>query len=318
VTAIAWFQEVGKGDVSLVGGKGANLGELTSAGLPVPPGFVVTATAYFELLRQPGVRREIKALLSGVDPANTQQLTLAANGVKRLIESTSVSSDVSKSIAHACERLDSDFVAVRSSATMEDLAEASFAGQQSTFLNVGSNEVDQAVRGCWASLFEPHAIAYRAQKGFDHLEAGMAVVVQRMVQSVRSGVMFTIHPVTGDSAKMVIEAVYGLGEAAVSGVVTPDCYIVDKASLAIEEKEVSHQDRQLVRDPTSSRHDPNTWTDIAVEQARSQKLTDEEIARLADLGRLVEAHYGSPQDIEWAQEGGAFFIVQARPVTAGF
>jgi pyruvate,water dikinase len=318
VTAIAWFDEVGKDDVGVAGGKGANLGELTRAGLSVPPGFIVKAAAYFALLEQSGIRSRIAAVLSGLDPANNQQLAAAADEIKRLLQNAVVTPDVADGISEACERLDGDQLAVRSSATVEDLAEASFAGQQSTFLNVRTDRVEQAVRACWASLFEPQAIAYRAQKGFDHLEVGMAVVVQRMVQSARSGVMFTLHPVTGDPGKIIIEAVYGLGEAAVSGVVTPDCYIVDKASLAIEEKEVAHQERQLVRDAAAHQDaEPNGWVNVPPDRARLQKLSDDEIATVAELGRRVEAHYGSPQDIEWAEEGGSFFLVQARPVTAG-
>jgi len=318
VTAIAWFDEVGKDDVDIVGGKGANLGELTRAGLSVPPGFIVKAAAYFALLEQSGVRSRIAAVLSGLDPANNHQLAAAADEIKRLLEDASVTPDVADGISEACERLGGDQLAVRSSATAEDLVGASFAGQQSTFLNVRRDRVEQAVRGCWASLFEPQAIAYRAQKGFDHLETGMAVVVQRMVQSTRSGVMFTLHPVTGDAGKIIIEAVYGLGEAAVSGVVTPDCYIVNKASLAVEEREIGHQDRQLVRDAAATAEmDPNIWLNVPPDRARLQKLSDDEIATVAALGRRVEAHYRSPQDIEWAEEGGAFYLVQARPVTAG-
>ncbi len=318
MTAIAWFDEVGKDDVGVAGGKGANLGELTRAGLSVPPGFIVKAAAYFVLLEQSGIRSRIAAVLSGLDPPNNQQLTASADEIKRLLEDAAVTPDVAGGISEACERLDSDQLAVRSSATVEDLAEASFAGQHRTFLNVRRDRVEQAVRGCWASLFEPQAIAYRAQRGFDHLETAMAVVVQRMVQSTRSGVMFTMHPVTGDAGKIIIEAVYGLGEAAVSGVVTPDCYIVDKASLAIEEREVAHQDTQLVRDAAAGAdNEPNVWISVASDRARLQKLSDDEIATVADLGRRVEAHYGSPQDIEWAEEGGSFFLVQSRPVTAG-
>lgn len=318
MTAIAWFDEVGKEDVDMAGGKGANLGELTRAGLSVPPGFIVKAAAYFALLEQSGIRSRIAAVLSGLDPANNQQLTAASDEIKRLLRKAAIRPEVAGGILEACERLDSDALAVRSSATAEDLAEASFAGQQSTFLNVRRDRVEQAVRGCWASLFEPQAIAYRAQKGFDHLETGMAVVVQRMVQSARSGVMFTTHPVTGDAGKIIIEAVYGLGEAAVSGIVTPDCYIVDKASLAVEEREIGHQDRQLVRDAAATAEmDPNTWLNVPPDRARLQKLSDDEIAAVAELGRRVEAHYGSPQDIEWAEEGETFFLVQARPVTAG-
>jgi pyruvate,water dikinase len=176
--------------------------------------------------------------------------------------------------------------------------------------------LSRSVQGCWASLFEPQAIAYRERRAIDHLDVGIAVVVQQMVQSRRSGVMFTVHPVTGVSDKVVIEAVYGLGEACVSGVVTPDFYVVDKRSLTLEEKAVSHQDMELIRDANASPGDEaNEWRSITSERAGAQKLSDEEIARVAAVGCRVEDHYGAPQDIEWAECDGEFYIVQARPVT---
>jgi pyruvate,water dikinase len=314
---VAWFHEVCKDDVGTAGGKGANLGELTRAGIPVPPGLVVTSGAYFGFLEQAGLGPRIAQLLDGLDLADNAALQRAAAGIKMLITTADMPPEAAQEIARAYEQMDCGHVAVRSSATAEDLAEASFAGQQSTYLNVlGEEAVIGAVRECWASLFESQAIFYRSRAGFDHLAVGIAVVVQRMVQSERSGVMFTLQPVSGDRTQIVIEAIYGLGEAVVSGIVTPDMYIVQKGSLEIVEKMVVKQDRELVRNPDAGQGaENNCWRQIDFALAGAQKLTDEQVRELAALGMQVEAHYGKPQDIEWAYEGGEFLLVQARPVT---
>ncbi len=313
---VVWFEEVGKEDGGLVGGKGANLGELTRAGLPVPPGFIVVADAYFSFLRACGLQPQIEQSLAGLDASDNAALQRAAGEVKQVVLGAPMPAEMASEIERSYEKMGGGPVAVRSSATAEDLADASFAGQQSTFLNVTGTGVAPAVQACWASLFEPQAIAYRARRGYDHLKVGIAVVVQRMVQSQRSGVIFTMHPVTGDRDKIVIEAVYGLGEAAVSGVVTPDFYVVDQPSLTIEEKTPSRQERQLVRNPNAgSGEGDNAWVPLPPDLGRQQKLTDQEIVAIAGLARRVEEHYGSPQDIEWAEEDGSFFVVQSRPVT---
>jgi len=314
---VAWFNEVDKDDVGLVGGKGANLGELTKAGIPVPSGFVLTSHAYFSFLDQSGLRREIQSRLSSLDVNDSGQLQRVAAEIRDLIAGSPMPSETASLIMRCYREMGGGPVAVRSSATAEDLAEASFAGQQSTYLNVsGEEEVVRAVQACWASLFEARAIFYRVQGGFDHLKVGIAVVVQHMVQSQRSGVMFTLEPVTGDRTKLVIEAIHGLGEAVVSGAVTPDLYILEKDSLRILERRVAHQERALVRNPEAAPgEENNVWQTLAPDLGRAQKLTDEEIVTLGELGKRVEQHYGKPQDIEWTYENGEFYIVQARPVT---
>ena len=311
---VVWFNDVGKEDGALVGGKGANLGELTRAGLPVPPGFIVAADAYFGFLRASGLQPQIEQRLAGLDVGDNAALQRTADEIKQAMIDAPMPAGTASEIERAYERMGGGHVAVRSSATAEDLADASFAGQQSTFLNVTGAGVAPAVQACWASLFEPQAIAYRARRGYEHLKVGIAVVVQRMVQSQRSGVIFTMHPVTGDPNKIVIEAVYGLGEAAVSGVVTPDFYVVDQPTLTIAEKTVARQERQLVRSQDAASGEDNTWVPVPPDLGREQKLTDQEILAIAGLARRVEEHYGSPQDIEWAEEDGAFYIVQSRPV----
>ncbi|UCH86415.1 MAG: phosphoenolpyruvate synthase [Dehalococcoidia bacterium] len=315
---VLWFTEVGKQDIPVVGGKGANLGEITQAQIPVPPGFIVTAHTYSRFLEQSGLRPTIEKLLAPLDYNDSARLQQVSEKIKSLIRSAPVPQQIATEIKEAYRQLGGGPVAVRSSATAEDLADASFAGQQATFLNVvGEDEVVDAVRACWASLFEARAIFYRADKGFEHMKVFIAVPVQRMVQSSRSGVMFTLEPVTGDRSKIAIEAVFGLGEAIVSGELTPDLYVLDKASLRILEKRVANQERQFVRNPEATAEDgANIWLAVPVELREQQKLTDEQVVALAAIGKRVEEHYDFPQDIEWAEEGGELFILQTRPVTA--
>jgi len=315
---IAPFAAVGKDDVSLAGGKGANLGELTRAGVRVPPGLVVTADAYFHFLDSAGIGPQIARLLGGLETSDRASLERVALEVKQLSTGAPMPEWLVSPIGAAYENMGAGTVAVRSSATAEDLAEASFAGQQSTYLNVdGASEVVRAVQNCWASLFEPQAIFYRARAGFDHSKVGMGVVVQRMVQADRSGVMFTINPVTNDCSSMVVEAVFGLGEAVVSGLVTPDMYVVDKASGAILDRQIVAQEQELVRRPAATRDEEQChWVPVAFERRFRPKLSDEEVGELAAIGRRIEDNFGCPQDIEWAWHDGMFWIVQARPVTS--
>jgi len=315
---VVWFQEVGKDDIGLVGGKGANLGEMTKAGVPVPPGFIVTADAYFHFLEESGLRPKVSQLLSTIDPNDSAQLQKVAAEIRRMITEAEMGAEVAADIRRAYREMGEGPVAVRSSATAEDLPEASFAGQQSTFLNVvGEEAVVTAAQACWASLFEARAIFYRAEGGFDHMKVGIAVPIQRMVQSQRSGVMFTMEPVSGDKSKVAIEAIYGLGEAIVSGAVTPDLYVVDKESLTIREKTVADQEKQLIANPdsTTSTEDNIRWVDIPKDDGKLQKLSDKQIVALAEIGRRVEEYYGTPQDLEWAEREGELYIVQTRPVT---
>jgi len=314
--AIVWFNEVTKEDVATAGGKGANLGEMTRAKIPVPPGFIVTADAYFDFLEKSRLTDKINKLLKPLNPDNSNQLHQIAGQVKQLISDTPIPPEISREISQAYDKMGGGLVAVRSSATAEDLPEASFAGQQRTFLNIeGKKEVIAAVRGCWASLFEPRAIFYRHQQGFDHFKVGIAVPVQRMVQSQASGVMFTIEPVTSDSNHIIIEAVHGLGEAIVSGEVTPDLYIIDKKTTRIVSKKLARQEHQLVRNPGAVGEEANIWEEMPPEEQARQKVTDEEIIKIATLGKKLEDWYQFPQDIEWAKEDSEIYIVQTRPVT---
>jgi len=313
---IVWFDEVTKNDIPIVGGKGANLGEMTRAKIPVPPGFIVTASTYYEFLRRLKIKDKISSLLKDLDTNNSKQLKQVASKSKQVIIDAIMPPDIVDAIKQAYIKLGDSLVAVRSSATAEDLPEASFAGQQSTFLNVqGEDDVVDAVQKCWASLFEPRAIYYRHQHGFDHLKVGIAVPVQKMVASETSGVMFTVEPVTSDTGKIVIEAIYGLGEGLVSGEVTPDLYIIDKETLTIISKRISRQGQKLMRNPEGGNQNPNIWQPVQPTYQEQQKLPDDEIIQLAKLGKQIEDHYQFPQDIEWAKENNKIYMVQTRPVT---
>jgi pyruvate, water dikinase len=314
--SIVWFNEVGKQDVASVGGKGANLGELTNAQIPVPPGFIVTAAAYYQFLEKTRITDQIRQQLKALDPHDSKQLQQVAEDVQKIILNATLPLELAAEIQKAYAQMGGGLVAVRSSATAEDLPDASFAGQQSTFLNVhGDSNVVEAVKACWASLFNARAIFYRADQKYDHLQVGIAVPVQRMVQSQASGVMFTVEPVTSDQDKITIEAVYGLGEAIVSGEVTPDLFIIDKKTMSIISKKVNKQEWQLIKNPVSQNGHLNIKVTIPPELQSAQKISDEDVLKLAAIGRNIENHYQFPQDIEWAKESGKIYITQARPVT---
>ena len=312
--SILWFSQIDKNDTNSVGGKAANLGELTRAGLPVPNGFTVTAGAYFNFIEASNLKEKIKFLLGKVDINNSNLLNETSSLIKKSIEASKLPDSLAKEIIISYKKLSKDssaLVAVRSSATAEDLPQASFAGQQSTFLNIkGDQQLLDAIKKCWASLFEARAIFYRVQNDFDHFKVGIAVPVQKMVQSEVSGVMFTIDPTNNDKSKIVTEAVYGLGETIVQGKVNPDHYEVDKQTFKIVKKELGDQTKQLVKIGTKTREIP-----VSKAYRKKQKLNDNKIIELAKLGKKIENHYLFPQDIEWALENDKLYIVQTRPVT---
>ena len=311
---VVWFKDVNKDDVNLVGGKGANLGELYNLNVPIPNGFIVTSGVYFESLKASGALDRIKAALFGLpidDPTILQSKALIC---QKEIKSIVIDKKIENRIYKFYKKLSGPndaYVAVRSSATAEDLPEASFAGQQATFLNVrGKSELKEKILEAWASLFEARAIFYRAQKNFDHFKVGIAVPVQKMVQSEASGVMFTVDPVTNKNDKIVIEAIFGLGELIVGGQVTPDHYEVNKKDFQISDKIIVAQEKQLIRDKVG-----NKLVSISKPYRQTQKLEDQKIVELAKIGRSVEKHYFFPQDLEWAMAENSLFIVQTRPVT---
>ena len=306
-----------RADVQYAGGKGANLGELAAAGVRIPPGFVVGAPAYAAFCEASGLRSRIAERLARVDLEDDEELAAASADVRGMIESEAIPAAIEIAIRAAYDDLEDGSdqpVAVRSSATAEDTEAASFAGMNETFLNVcGADSVVDAVRRCWSSLFGARTVAYRARRGFGQADMDIAVVVQRQVEARTAGVMFTIDPSTGAVDRMVIEGSFGLGEAVVSGSVSPDRYVVAKAGLAILAREIRH--KELVIEPragggTSARQ-------LSDAEAIRPVLTNDEISEIGRLGLQIEAHYGAPQDTEWSYDAeGTAWMLQSRPVTA--
>ena len=310
--AVAWLDDVRSADVDHVGGKAASLGELTAAGLPVPSGFVVTAATYREFIEDAGIDEELFAAVD-VDHEDTEALREAHERAHELIMETPVPDDVRDGIVSAYRDLGDGerFVAVRSSATAEDLPDASFAGQQETFLNVQEADLVERVKECWASLFSQRAIYYRNRQGFPHREVDIAVVVQEMVDAEKSGVLFTSHPSTGEP-QIIIEAAWGLGEAVVSGSVSPDNYVIDRETAEVETVTVADKKMMMVKDEETGE---TVEREVPDEKRSKRVLSDGEIAELVELGERVEDHYGTPQDVEWAIHGGEVYMLQSRPIT---
>lgn len=315
---VIWFKDLSKEDIPLVGGKCANLGELLGIGMPVPDGFAISSNAYKVFLKQTRFDKEVLSLLSEIDTSDIKSLQSISEKIRRKIENIKTPEDMEKEILKAYNELCKHSgkrniaVAVRSSATAEDLPGASFAGQQDTFLNITQDNLIKSIKRCWSSLFTPRAIIYRKEKGFSHEDVLISVAVQKLILSYASGVMFTIEPVSGAEDKIVINASWGLGEAVVSGKVTPDEYIVEKGTLKIIQKNIVKKKMQIVSDQKRG----TIWVTIPEKKQDQPVLNDEDIVRLAKYGIQIERHYGVPQDIEWAQdEMGNIYILQARPET---
>ncbi|MFT4890071.1 MAG: pyruvate,water dikinase [Halobacteriales archaeon] len=310
--AVLWLDDIGADDLDEVGGKGASLGELAGAGLPVPPAFVVTAGTYRRFIEEAEIDEELFEAVD-VDVEDSSALAEAAQRAQDLILNTEFPEPLREEILEAYGNLDDGeaFVAVRSSATAEDLPDASFAGQQETFLNVTGERLLERVRECWASLFTQRAIYYRQQQGFDHSAVNIAVVVQEMVDAEKSGVMFTSHPSTG-APKVIIEAAWGLGEAVVSGAVSPDNYVVDRQSGSVEEVTVAEKKVMHEKDPETG---DTAKREVPEDRREARVLTDDELDRLVELGERVEDHYDTPQDVEWAIFEGEVYMLQSRPIT---
>ncbi|MEM1857873.1 MAG: phosphoenolpyruvate synthase [Desulfurococcaceae archaeon] len=343
---VLWLEEVRKEDTPLVGGKNANLGEMLAAGIPVPPGFAVTAYAFKYFLEKTGLGQKIYEMLRKLDVNNTKELEETTRKIREMILAQPMPPEVEEEVKNhyyeLAKRLNMDpnnlRVAVRSSATAEDLPEASFAGQQDTYLNVyGAEKVIEHVKRCWASLFTARATFYRVAHGIPHERTHMSVTVQKMVNSRVAGVMFTLHPVTGDESVIVIEGSWGLGESVVGGKVIPDEYVVERGSMRIVEKKINKKTYMITFDPVLGKNIHLKWDEekkqwiaeegveintplVKIAEPETQALTDDEIRKLAELGELIYVHYGRHMDIEWAIDADLpfsqnVFIVQARPET---
>ena len=312
---VVFFKEIDKTDLPLVGGKGANLGEMTKAKFPVPNGFAVTTNSYDEFLAHNNLERSINKILQETDSNDPEQLQRSSNSIKKLILKGEFPDNVLKSTQASYKKLSGRFkpalVAVRSSATAEDLPKASFAGQQASFMNIkGDVNLLETVRECFASLFTARAIFYRNENKINHKKVKISVIVQKMVQSEVSGVMFTVDPVTSDKDRIVIEAVWGLGDMLVQGQVVPDRYVVQKDTFSVLSKKVSDQAVQLKKFGSSTKE-----IKVPKKNISKIKLSEKEIVSLAKIADKLQRHYYFPQDIEWAKEKNKLYIVQTRPIT---
>lgn len=314
--AVRPFSDLSVQDVDYAGGKGANLGELTAAGLPVPPGFVIGAPAYAAFCEQTGLRARLGELLDKVNVEDTRALAQAAEAARVLFDQAAMPEWLTSRIRDACAQagIAEVPVAVRSSATAEDTASASFAGMNETFLNVvGTDAVLDAVRRCWRSLFGARTVYYRGSRGFGQAEMDIAVIVQQQIAATRSGVMFTANPATGKRDELVIEGAFGLGEAVVSGSVSPDRYLVEKHPLWLWRSDVNYKELAVELDEQGG----TRTRALSREDGQRPTLDEREVMAVAELGLRIEAHYGAPQDTEWAFDpGGGLWILQSRPITA--
>ncbi len=328
---VIWFSELNKESIDVAGGKGASLGEMYNSGFPIPPGFAVTAQAFKSFLEKNNIKEKIFGLLKDLNVDNNSELQNVSKQIRDLVLGIEMPADIRNDIIEAYETLNVDkklfekagkaldiikagrdppYVAVRSSATAEDLPDASFAGQQETFLNVkGNNHLLESVKHCWASLYTARAIYYRVKNNFPHEKVLISVIVQKQIQSDKAGVIFSVNPVNNNENEILIEAGFGMGEAVVSGSITPDSYVLDKNSLKIKEKKLNKQEWMIVLDPNTKKNFKKT-----IEPGK-QVLNDYEIKKLGELTKKIEDHYKAPQDIEYAIEGSRIYIVQSRPIT---
>ncbi len=304
------ISEISKDDVGIAGGKGASLGEMTRAGIPVPPGFVILAAGFDRFLHETNLASEIAAQLDNVNYEDVASIERASRVIHDLIHDARFPKDIEEEILIFFKELGADFVAVRSSATAEDSSTASWAGELESYLNTTEKNLLGNVKRCWASLFTPRAILYRNEKGMRDTHVSVAVVVQKMVQSEISGITFTVHPVTKDADQMIVEACWGLGEFIVGGIVTPDSYVISKSDGKIIDIHAAKQEEMLVRGGSG-----NETLAVTEDKKRAQKLSADQIREIADICSRIEKHYGFPCDIEWAYEHGTFFITQSRPIT---
>jgi len=321
---VCWFEDCRKDSGPLVGGKCSSLGELINAGVRVPPGFALTTEGYRRFVGEAGIADDVRSILAGVDFGDLDALERASERIRATIEAHDFSEEIEDQVAECYRKLSlrcgmpAAPVAVRSSATAEDLVDASFAGQQDTYLWIrGIDEVLHHMRRCISSLYTGRAIAYRANKGFDDERLAISVGVQKMANAYTAGVMFTVHPTNGDRSVIVIDSNFGFGESVVSGEVTPDHFVVNKVTLDIIDRTIS---QKLVCYTVDPHEQVSRAMEVPYERQKVQSLIDDEITELAWMGKQIEKHYGRAMDIEWAVDkdlpaGGNIFILQARPET---
>ncbi|MFT4303059.1 MAG: PEP/pyruvate-binding domain-containing protein [Candidatus Woesearchaeota archaeon] len=303
---ILWFKEIKAKDIPLVGGKGANLGEMFNL-MPIPNGFCITVKAYEEFLQTTKIKSHIFKKLKNIDFNNTKSLDKLSKEIRENIKKQIIPKKIKEDIIKSYNELNNKYVAVRSSATAEDLPTASFAGQQDTYLNIsGEKKLLEAIKNCWASLFTSRAIYYRHTNKFKHEDVKISVVVQEMIQSEKAGVMFTANPVNNKKTEMIIEGSYGLGESVVSGEVTPDTYIINKKPFEIIDISIGSKSTQITQKGKEK---------VSKNKQEIQLLNAKEIEEFTKIGIDIESHYKKPQDIEWAIFNNKIYILQSRPIT---
>ncbi|HWO88336.1 MAG TPA: PEP/pyruvate-binding domain-containing protein [Gemmatimonadales bacterium] len=312
---VVWLEQLRRDDAPVVGGKAANLGELAANGLRVPPGFVITAPAYRRFLAACGAERELALLASATVSESEEVGGLIAGRLQAAAFSGDLEAAIAAAWTELARRCGGDLVvAVRSSATAEDLETASFAGQHGTYYYVSRSALPAMIRSCWASLWSREAISYRATHGVEHASVLMAVIVQQMIPAEISGVAFTMNPVTGATDEIVVESSWGMGAGIVDGRVTPDRYVVERAGFQLKQRRVAEK---RFRVSTTLRRDAvNRVVQVPLSQQRAETLGDEQVVRIARLAARAERHFGAPQDVEWALSGGELYVLQSRPVTA--
>ncbi len=304
------FKKLNKKSVSIAGGKGAQLGEMFNSKIPVPDGFVVLVDSFNYFIEANQLEKVIKAELKKVNPKKTDSVNKASENIRKQIGKGKVPAEIEKSILKEFSSLKANYVAVRSSATAEDAKDASWAGELETYTHIQKKGLIQAVKKCWSSLFTPRAIFYRIEKKLSSKKVAVAVVVQKMVESESSGVVFTVNPITKNREEIIIEAAFGLGESVVSGAVTPDKYVVNKKEMFIENIEVNQQEHLLTLKAGKTQK-----VKVKTSEQENQKLSGQKIIELAGLCKKIEAHYNFPQDIEFGLEKDKLFILQTRPIT---
>lgn len=324
------FSKISKKDVEVAGGKGASLGEMWRAKISVPEGFIILVKAFDQFLAETDLVVEIASQLKQINYKDINSVDRASHQIRDLISDTPMPKDLAKEFLKEFNKLKAKYVAVRSSATAEDSSIASWAGELETYLNTTKQTLLENIKKCWSSLFTPRALFYAFEKKLftfnqqkviraktckklvDCYPVAVAIVVQKMVDSEIAGVAFTVHPVTKDKNQMIIEAGFGLGEAIVSGQITPDSYVINKLDFSILDINVSEQGKMLVR---KSQAGGNVWKPVIKSKQDNQKLTGRQIIELAKICVQIEKHYKNPQDIEWAFEKNKFYITQSRPIT---
>ncbi len=307
---IKFFKDINKKNVNIAGGKGASLGEMTKIGMPVPPGFVILAPAFNDFLNKTNSIQKIKIILDKVNYQDANSVNKASVKIQTLILKAKVPEYLVKTIKFNFKKLKAKYVAIRSSATAEDSSSASWAGILDTYLDTTERDLLLNIKKCWASLFTPRAIFYRHEKKLLNTVVNVGVIIQKMIESEVSGIAFTVHPVTKDKNQMIIEAGYGLGEAIVSGSITPDSYVLDKRDYSLLSADIATQIKKITK---SARGDK--WLVVPPIKQKKQKLGNKQIIELAKICSKIEKHYKFPCDIEWAYAKGNFYITQSRPIT---